>query len=231
MRMEFTAEELQAFAIAFDAGKPYEVEDVFEGMSQEQIMLRANEICGRYIKDGVFGSPELEKLLYSFFYSVKVMSVSSKDICWLSIFLSEYGWCGRYYDKSSDKYILWTISGREEATATILKTLKLNEISVSKKQKICFSGKEFKSEVDADFYGKDTIASRAYHGCINNDLMLCDDNVELGYPMTMTTQFTVTSEGILYLKSQMEEDRVFVEAGMTDTQGLINAAFYEIRTK
>ena len=231
MRIELTSEELQVFSIAFKAQPPFEVEDVFDGKPLEYIQPRVNDICEKYIKAGILGSPEFETLMLRFLFPQKIMSVFSKNTYWMCIMSSQIGLCARYYNGQTGKYLLWTINSNEEANATILKMIRLGDVKASQKQKACFTGDEFAAEVRDNFHGMDNIASRAYSACINNDLMLVNENNEKGYPLIVTTQFNTSVDGIWYLKAQIEDDRNFVEAGLTDTDGLINTALYELRMK
>ena len=231
MRIELSAEELQVFSIAFHTQEPFEVEKVFEGKSFDYIQSRVTEVCEKYINAGILGSPEFEKLMSRFLFASKIMSVFANNIFWLCIMSSKRGLCARYYDQRTGKYLLWTIDSRKEADSTILKAIKLGDVKAPYKQKACFTGKEFAAKVRSGFQGDEGVVKVVYDSCVNNDLKLCNETNETGYPVVVTTQFTIGKDGIHYLKAQVEDDRDFVETGCTDTQGLINAAFYEIRKK
>lgn len=230
MRIELTAEELQVFAIAFD-GKPFEVEDVFKGKSHHYIQKRINKICKSYIDKGILGSQEFETLMNRFLFARKILSVFSQDTYWLSIMSSDLGMCARYYNSSNNKYTLWTLNNDEEVKANFVNILKLPNVSAAQKIKKCYFGQDFSDLIERNFDGIDSVEKKIYNECVNNDLKLVQESNEYGYDMVLTTQFSITNNGIEYLKAQYEEERYFVEVGITDTDGLVNVAFYENRKK
>lgn len=231
MHIELTAEELQVMTLAFEAPKPFEVENVFDGKSFDYIRDKVTEICNRYIAAKVLGSAEFEDLMNRFFYPRIINSVFSHDVYVLSVMVSEFGICARYYDQKARKYRLWTIDSKEQMLTQLASGLKLPSIPAVNKQKKQFRGEEFAKLIERDFDSTNSIEKKAFLQCHNNDLKLVHESNELAYDIAIVTQFAVIESGILYLKTQSESDRFFVDTGITDAQGLLQTAFIEVRTK
>ena len=114
MRLEFTAEELQVFAIGYKAKKPFEVEDVFKGKPYSYVLERVNDIHKKYKEVGLLDSQEFQDLMMTFLFPRKVLSVVHyEEKCLVSIFYSALGKCAKCYDENKKIYEL-----KDEAWST-----------------------------------------------------------------------------------------------------------------
>lgn len=233
MRLEFTAEELQVFAIGYKAKKPFEVEDVFKGKPYSYVLERVNDIHKKYKEVGLLDSQEFQDLMMTFLFPRKVLSVVHyEEKCLVSIFYSALGKCAKCYDENKKIYELWTIETIEEENNTFLDFLKIGNITCNKKTKNIYPANYFKKHFLKESAAEkldenDKKMLKIYRDCSKTDIILSQEGNEFGYDLEIVTQFFITNDGIEFAKAHCRKKTYIVECGITDTKGLIDIAFHQ----
>ena len=230
MRLEFTAEELQVFAIGYKAHKPFEVEDVFKGKPYSYVMERVNDIHKKYKELGLLDSQEFQDLMMTFLFPRKILSILSENICWISICYSAIGRCVRSYNKDKNTYELWTIENIVEINNVLSDFLKLKTITYNKRVKNLYEPKYFMKHFLKEpekLDENEKMIKKIFDDCFNSEVKLGQEGNEFGYDITITTEFFITNEGIEYVKSYWAKKPYLIEIGITDSNGLIDIAFHQ----